>query len=97
MGQTNRTGTVSQQRIARRLDALALEQLRATAAALIEENDRLRASLERAEARADNAEEAAYSWRDDALRFQLELCEREGGAPGLTIDGGLVIVPAVQS
>lgn len=73
------------QRLRRRLDAIALEQLRTIAAQQAEEIDELRDRLYRAEHDAD-------SWRDDALAMQAEICTQRGAAPGIDIAGRLHIV-----
>ena len=73
--------------ILRRWDGIAHEQLCAEAARLAEENERLREQLAW-------AEEAAESWRDDALRMMEEACAASGKRPGITISGALVTVPA---
>ena len=72
--------------IQRRLDAIALQQLRAECARLAAENDQLRDEVYW-------AEQAAESWREDAMRLLAEACEATGGTPGLTIDGALVVAP----
>ena len=72
--------------ILRRWDGIAYEQLCATAARLAEENERLRTELRW-------AEDAAESWRDDALRLMEEACTDGSKQPGLTIEGALVTVP----
>jgi hypothetical protein len=69
----------------RRLDREALNQLRGEAARLIAENDALRERLA-------YAEDAAMSWRDDALDLQLQLCAQVGGKPAITVDGSLGVV-----
>lgn len=73
------------QALQRRLDREALAQLRAETARLAEENDTLREQLA-------YAEDAAMSWRDDALDMQLQLCAELGGQPAITIDGSLGVV-----
>ncbi|WP_339829434.1 hypothetical protein [uncultured Arenimonas sp.] len=71
--------TAQARRIAARLDRLALDQLRAEAARLAEENERLWAELQRAES-------AAGFWQDNALAMQRDL--EDAGVPvGLTADG----------
>lgn len=70
--------------IARRLDALALDQLRTTAAALSEQNDALRSELVRAEATAE-------FWQEEAMRLHDDLAETTGGARALTVGGHLVV------
>jgi hypothetical protein len=77
-------------RLARKLDAIALPQLRHECARLIAENERLRADLE-------VAERVAESWRDDALRMQNELCASSGGSPGITVDGTLLVVAPIST
>jgi hypothetical protein len=72
-------------RVAAKLDRLALEQLRTVAARLAEENEELRRQLAW-------AEDAAESWRDDALKLMEDHCAATGDAPGLTLDGRLVAV-----
>jgi len=74
----------------RRLDAQALDQLRAVAAAQAEELEALRE-------RCARAEEIAESWRDDALDMQLELCQLRNGHPGITQAGKLVVVQAAAA
>jgi len=71
--------------VLRQLDAIAIDQLCAEVARLAVENERLRVELAW-------AEDAADSWRDDALRIQEQLCEQTGARPGITIDGELVVM-----
>lgn len=73
--------------IARRLDAIALQQLREECARLAAENDQLRQEL-------GWAEQAAESWRDDALRLMEEACADGTRQPGITQAGALVTIPA---
>lgn len=76
----------------RRFDQQALEQLRTEVSRLAAENDELRALKD--QLREALAEEQYQSdlWRKDALDFQLQLCERTGGQPGIDINGHLRIV-----
>lgn len=74
--------------VARRLHAMELETLRASVERLHAENERLRQELYW-------AENAAESWRDEALRMMEEACADGSRAPGLTINGALVCVPAI--
>lgn len=74
-------------RILRRWDGIANQQLIEAAARLAEENDHLRTELRR-------AEDAAESWRDDALRLMEDACAATGSQPGITPRGALVLVPA---
>lgn len=69
----------------RRLDVLALEQLRVEAARLYVENEALREEAAR-------ANEAADWWREQALDMQLQACEASDVAPGITQSGLLVVV-----
>jgi len=71
------------QALQRRFDRDAIGQLRAEVARLAAENDELRERLA-------YAEDAATSWRDDALDLQLQLCEQHGAQPGIAADGRLV-------
>lgn len=80
----------------RRLDDQALDQLRAVAAAQAEQIDSLQAENASLRGQLDQAESWCDAWRDDALRFQQQLCEHTGGEPGMTADGALVVVPAEQ-
>lgn len=80
----------------RRLDEHALEQLRATAAAQSEQIDSLQAENTHLRCQLDQTEQWCDGWREDALRFQQQLCERTGGQPGMTMPGALVVVPAEQ-
>jgi hypothetical protein len=73
----------------RRLEAIALEQLRAECARLVVENDQLRASN-------DRAEEAAEFWRGEAMNLHDELAETLPGKRALTQLGHLVVVPAAS-
>lgn len=79
----------AQARLAARLDRLAIDQLRAEAARLAAENESLREQLYW-------AEQAAESWRDDALAMMQEHCAHTGDRPGLTMGGRLVVVPASE-
>ena len=83
----------------RRFDQQALEQLRAEVSRLAAENERLvqhqavlRDDLALAQRAQAQAEEDCDLWRQDALDFQLALCDRTGGQPGLDIDGHLRVV-----
>ena len=71
--------------LARRFDALAVDQLRAEVARLATENDQLRDELASAEQRAD-------TWARDATDMHLQLCEAHLGVPGITQAGQLVVV-----
>jgi len=70
--------------VRRRLDAIALDQLRAEAARLVEENDQLRERLAIAESCADR-------WHDDAMRLTEELIT-SGRRVGLTRAGSLQVI-----
>lgn len=78
--------------IARRLDRIALEQLRAAVARLAGQVDQLRIENSALRIELERADIAAESWRTDALSMQEELCSSRGGRPGVTIDGRLVVV-----
>lgn len=77
-------------RILRRWDGIANQQLIEAAARLAEENDHLRTELRW-------AEDAAESWRADALRMMEEACASGDRQPGITLDGALVTVPATTA
>lgn len=81
---------MSIQTLQRRLDAAALDQLRAEVARLAVENDRLNAENARLCDRANHAEDVAEGWRKEALDLQLDLIQQTGKQPGLTMDGRLV-------
>lgn len=73
--------------IFRRWDRIAAHQLVEAAARLAEENDRLRAQVRL-------AEDAAESWRDDALRLMEDACAQGDRHPGITPGGSLLLSPA---
>lgn len=73
--------------VRRRLDAIALEQLRDAAARLAADNDALREA-------AFLAEESADFWRREATNMHLQLCDARGGKPGITRDGHLMVAHA---
>jgi len=77
--------SISLQGIRRRLDAIAIEQLRAEVSRLAEENEALRDECARA------AEDADF-WSREATDMHLQLCEEKGGTPGITQAGALVVV-----
>lgn len=77
--------TAFRRRLAARLDAIALQQLREVAARQTEQIDELRRKVE-------DAERCAEFWRENADQLQDALCERTGGHPGLTRAGELVVV-----
>jgi len=68
----------------RRLEALALDQLRTECARLAIENDTLRTRAERAEAEADAA-------REDAHDAYMQLIDT-GAQIGITLDGHIGII-----
>ena len=71
--------------IQRRLERWELDHLRALVAEQAERIEQLEAQLR-------YAEDAALSWRNDAIDMQRELAEQCGGRPGLTRSGRLVVV-----
>ncbi len=73
-------------RILRRWDGIANQQLIEAAARLAEENDRLREELRW-------AEDAAESWRENAMRLTEDACADGSKRPGITVGGALVLVP----
>lgn len=86
MASANPNPKHSQARILRRWDDIAMHQLAAIAAQLHEENIRLREQLH-------YAEDAAESWRADALRMVQDACADGDNCPGITRDGNLVLLP----
>lgn len=70
----------------------ALEQLRTEVGRLAAENDELRASKDQLREALAEEQHQSDLWRQDALDFQLQLCERTGGQPGIDINGHLRIV-----
>lgn len=75
--------------IFRRWDRIAAQQLVEVVARLAEENDRLRVQLRL-------AEDAAESWRDDALRLMEEACAQGDRHPAITPGGSLFLSPAAE-
>jgi hypothetical protein len=71
----------------RRLNAQAYPVLCAELVRLAAENERLRAALVQ-------AEDCAEGWREDAMAALDCAARAGGGAPGLTLDGRLVLCPA---
>lgn len=76
-----------------RFDRAALAQLRDEVARLAAENERLLGKIEQLDRLYQDAEQWAESWRNDALDFQLQLCELTHSKPGLTRAGTLVNIP----
>jgi len=71
-------------RVARRLEALELQTLRALCVRQHDEIARLRAQLV-------DAEQAAEHWCDNARDLQIHLCELTDATPGITKQGRLVV------
>lgn len=71
--------------ILRKWDVIAALQL-------IEAAPRLAEELEETRARLYDAENCADFWAEQAQDMQLQLCEREGGEPGITQACQLVVV-----
>jgi hypothetical protein len=69
--------------IVRRLHAAELDTLR-------EIVERQHAEIERLRADLAFAEQAAESWRDDALRMMEDACADGSRSPGITMSGALV-------
>ena len=55
------------------------------------ENEALRAENESLRTRLAWAEDCAESWREDAIAALNHAADAVGGAPGLTLDGRLVV------
>lgn len=67
----------------RRLDVIAIDQLRGELARVALENDELRE-------RVCAAEDSADFWSEQATELHLQLCAINATTPGITIDGALV-------
>ncbi len=80
--------------LCRRLDAKALEQLRAVAADQIATIERQQREIELLQARVRDAELFADHWRDDAIEAQALLQEEHGYQVGLTMCGQVLLTPA---
>lgn len=80
------THTPATAAIQRRFERWELDHLRMLAAQQAEQ-------IEELTRRLDWADDCAERWRDDALDLQRQIADDTGGAPGLTVDGRLVVVP----
>lgn len=80
--------------LTRRLSALKRRLREQTFELLEQEVARLGAENEDLRQRLYWAEEAAESWRADAIAALNHAADACGGAPGLTMDGRLVVVPS---
>lgn len=78
------------EKLQKRLDAEALEQLRAEVAALAGQVEKLEAENQRLYNRAVEAQEWADQWRDDFMELQLSLYPDD--EPGITQSGHLVVM-----
>jgi len=76
---------VSAAAVARKLNQIELDTLRQVVEQQHAEIQSLRVDL-------DHAENAAESWRDDALRMMEAACADGRKSPGITQDGALVLV-----
>lgn len=79
--------------LARRLRAQTFDLLQEEVARLGDENEALRQENDSLRRRLAWAEDCAESWREDAISALNEAANACGGAPGLTRDGRLVVVP----
>ena len=75
----------------RRLNARAYDLVNEELARVDAENEALRAENETLRTRLAWAEDCAESWRKDAIAALNEVADKVGGAPGLTMDGQLVV------
>lgn len=80
----------------RRLNAQAYDLLCEELSRLAADNERLQAENESLQGRLSWAEDLAESWRENAVQLMNERAEEEGGSPGLTMDGRLVVIPAAS-
>lgn len=83
-------------RIQRRLDAAALDQLRAVAAEQLTTIEQQRERIARLEASERDAWLIADNWRDDALDYLTQLAEETGQRVGLTPCGQVFVIPDQQ-
>jgi len=88
----HRCKKASLEALRRRLNALAYDQINEELARLDAEVEALKAENEQLRARLSYAEGWAESWREDAMEAMEQLASISGGAPGLTMDGRLVVV-----
>lgn len=77
----------------RRLDALALDQLRAVAAEQLATIEQQRERIARLEASERDAWLIADGWREDALDALTQLAEETGQRVGLTPCGQVLVIP----
>lgn len=75
----------------RRLNAQAYDLVNEALARLDAENEALRAENDDLRARLSWAEDCAERWREDAIEALNHAADEVGGAPGLTMDGRLVV------
>lgn len=79
--------------LTRQLRALKRRLREQTFVLLEQEVARLGAENEELRQRLNWAEDAAESWRADAIAALNDAADACGGAPGLTVDGRMVVVP----
>lgn len=77
-------------KLQKRLDAIAIQQLRNEVAELAGRVEKLEADNQRLYSHAVDAEEWAEQWRDDFMQLQLESYPDD--SPGITQSGHLVVV-----
>jgi chromosome segregation ATPase len=80
----------------RRLERWELEHLREHSAELAERLEAAEQRVADAERRLTDAEYACDFWHDRAVDMHREAAEQSGGTRGITMDGRLVVVPAVS-
>ncbi len=78
----------------RRLERWELGHLREHAADLAERLEAAEKRVAEAEERARAAEASCDFWHDQAVDAHYAAAEESGGAPGITMDGTLVVVPS---
>lgn len=81
----------------RRLNAQAYDLLCEELSRLAVENERLQGENDSLRGQLSWAEDLAESWRKNAIQLMNDRADEEGGSPGLTMDGRLVVVPAASS
>lgn len=77
-------------KLQRRLDSVAIDQLREEVAALAEKAEELEAENQRLQILAADAQQWADQWRDDFM--ELQLSAYPDSSPGITQNGSLVVV-----
>jgi regulator of replication initiation timing len=81
------------QSLERRLNSQAYPLLCEEIARLAAENERLQSENSELRRTLSWAEDTAESWRENAIELANQQAEEQGGLPGLTMNGRMVVVP----